>query len=139
MIVYCRSCDHPININNESDIYNPDLICPNCGNPLFGGDSYCYRCGKPTFPTDTRCINCGAYLVKPSAKWETTLLLAVFFGWFGVHRFYTRHYITGLLQLLTIGGLGIWTIIDIIRLLTGDFKDANGIPIRLNFLKRLNH
>ena len=137
MIVHCRNCGHPINLDNELDIFNPNLICPNCGEPLMNGGNYCYRCGKPTFPEDIQCINCGAYLVKPAGSWEVTLALAFLLGWLGIHRFYTRHYLTGLLQLLTLGGLGIWVIIDIIRILLGDFKDGKGIPIKPLFRQKL--
>ncbi len=139
MIVHCRNCGHPISVNNNTNIFSQNLICPNCGQPIFSGGNFCYRCGKPTFPDDTKCINCGAILVKPAGDWLTTLLLAFFLGIFGAHRFYTKHYISGFLQLITIGGLGIWTLVDIIRLLTGDFKDANGIPIKLNLSNRITN
>ena len=59
----------------------------------------------------------------------TTLLLAIFVGGFGVHRFYTGHTGIGIAQLLTLGGCGIWTIIDIIMIATGSFKDAQGQPL----------
>ncbi len=129
MIVYCRNCGQPININNTGLLNNPRFICPNCGMPIMQGGNYCYKCGKPTFPTDRVCINCGSVLKQTFSDWLTTLLLAVFLGTLGVHRFYTRNYITGLLQLITLGGLGVWTLIDIIRILTGDFKDGYGNPI----------
>ena len=61
--------------------------------------------------------------------WLTTLLLAIFVGGFGVHRFYTGHTGIGIAQLLTLGGCGIWTIIDIIQIATGSFKDAQGQPL----------
>lgn len=57
-----------------------------------------------------------------------TLLSAVFFvtGVSGLHRFYAGKIGTGILQLVTLGGLGIWAIIDLIVLVTGNFRDANG-------------
>lgn len=57
---------------------------------------------------------------------STTLLLAVFFGMYGVHRFYTGHIGSGVVQLLTGGGFVIWWIIDIIAIATGDFRDSKG-------------
>lgn len=61
--------------------------------------------------------------------WLTTLLLAIFLGGLGVHRFYTGHIGIGVAQLLTLGGCGIWSLIDIIQIATGSFKDANGEPL----------
>jgi len=61
--------------------------------------------------------------------WMTALLLSIFVGALGIHRFYTGHIATGVLMLLTLGGCGIWTIIDIILIATGSFKDGNGNPL----------
>ncbi len=58
------------------------------------------------------------------------VMLCLFLGAFGVHRFYVGKIGTGLLQLLTFGGLGIWTLVDLIMLVTGSFKDKNGNPIK---------
>jgi TM2 domain-containing membrane protein YozV/predicted Ser/Thr protein kinase len=54
------------------------------------------------------------------------LLLAVFFGIFGAHRFYLGKPGTAVLQLLTFGGLAIWTVIDWILLLCKAFTDGQG-------------
>ncbi|MDK2971280.1 MAG: hypothetical protein PWP23_1035 [Candidatus Sumerlaeota bacterium] len=59
-------------------------------------------------------------------NWLVTLLLAIFLGWLGVHRFYVGKIGTGILQLITGGGCGIWQIIDIIMIAVGSFTDADG-------------
>ena len=59
-----------------------------------------------------------------------TLILCFLLGTLGVHRFYVGKIGTGILMLLTFGGLGIWTLVDIIVIAVGNFKDSNGLPIK---------
>lgn len=53
-------------------------------------------------------------------------VLCVLLGVFGAHRFYARRIGSGLLQALTFGGLGIWWFIDLLFVLFGEFRDAEG-------------
>ena len=47
----------------------------------------------------------------------------------GIHRFYVGKIGTGILMLITFGGLGIWALIDIIIIATQKFTDSNGAII----------
>lgn len=53
-------------------------------------------------------------------------LMCFFLGCFGVHRFYVGKIGTGLLQIVTLGGLGIWALIDWIMIMCGAFTDKQG-------------
>ncbi|HIL37250.1 MAG TPA: TM2 domain-containing protein [Planctomycetes bacterium] len=55
-----------------------------------------------------------------------TLLLCLFLGGLGVHRFYVGKVGTGVLMFVTLGGLGIWYLIDLIMIVMGTFRDADG-------------
>ncbi len=59
-----------------------------------------------------------------------TLLLCFFLGFLGVHRFYVGKIGTGVLQLVTFGGLGIWALVDFVMIAVGNFKDSEGNPIK---------
>ena len=61
----------------------------------------------------------------------STLILCLLLGQLGVHRFYVGKIGTGILMLLTIGGLGIWQLIDTIMIATQKFKDSNGLLIKV--------
>lgn len=70
--------------------------------------------------------------MQSDKNWLVTLLLCLFVGAIGVHRFYAGKIGTGILQLITLGGCGIWTIIDLIMIITGNFTDKDGNPITNN-------
>tara|TARA_Y100000588_G_scaffold145440_1_gene159292 strand:- start:170 stop:391 length:222 start_codon:yes stop_codon:yes gene_type:complete len=59
-----------------------------------------------------------------------TLILCLLLGGFGVHRFYVGKVGTGIPMLLTLGGLGIWQLIDLIVIAIQKFKDADGALIK---------
>ena len=54
------------------------------------------------------------------------LILCVLLGGIGIHRFYLGYTWQGVVQLLTAGGFGIWAIIDLIRIITGDLQPKDG-------------
>jgi hypothetical protein len=104
-------------------------------------EKYCIECGVLINIKAEICPKCGvrqqliatplsAEIVEQRNKWITCLLLCWFLGVLGVHRFYTGHTALGVLQLLTLGGCGIWALIDFIIIVSGNFKDAQGNPIK---------
>ena len=81
------------------------------------------------------CPHCGVGQpgVAPFGASDKRILIAFLLGVFlpltGAHRFYAGKIGTGLLQLVTGGGLGIWWLIDMIMLVSGRFRDRDGEPI----------
>lgn len=102
---YCVNCGEVIDAKAE--------ICPKCGvrQPMAYNDTDNFQ-SKPVKHTDDR--------------WLITLLLCVFLGELGVHRFYVGKIGTGILMLITLGGCGIWWLIDLIFIVTNQFTDDEG-------------
>ena len=96
------------------------IFCSTCSEKIAAIAVSCPKCGAPNAAT----------MAKRSEKsFIATLLLCFFLGAFGVHRFYVGKVGTGILQLLTLGGLGVWALIDFIVIAVGSFKDSNGLKI----------
>ena len=56
-------------------------------------------------------------------------LLCWFLGIFGIHRFYVGKVGTGILMIFTLGGLGVWALIDFIMILIGSFRNKQGYKL----------
>ena len=65
-------------------------------------------------------------LSSSQQDWLVALLLCFFIGIIGAHRFYVGKIGTGVLMVFTLGGLGIWTFIDLILIIVGKFKNKDG-------------
>jgi hypothetical protein len=65
-------------------------------------------------------------------QWIVALILAILIGGLGIDRFYLGHIGLGIVKLLTLGGCGVWTIIDVILIALNKVTDGNGLPLRPN-------
>ncbi len=101
--VLCRSCDAQISVLAE--------ICPSCGVRQYDSTAV-----SPTEVSEKRIV--------PAA------ILSFIFGFVGAHRFYVGRPKTAILQLLTLGGLGIWALIDFVLIVTGEFRDGEGRKLK---------
>jgi len=96
-------------------------VCFSCRDVIDATAVVCPRCGTPQ-PTATL-VGVSERRILPA------LLLCFFLGVFGAHRFYVGKIGTGILELLTLGGFGIWWLVDMILILTGTFRDGDGQKI----------
>lgn len=126
------------------------MFCKNCGKEIDDKAFVCTNCGvkvqeeaksepvsQPNIIINNANTNTntnmngngGGYAISPKSK-MVTLLLAIFVGYFGIHRFYVGKIGTGIIWLLTAGMFGIGWIIDIIMILCGSFRDSYGMLIK---------
>ena len=81
----------------------------------------------------TPTYNTRSELVSPRSRLGA-LLFCLFLGVFGAHRFYVGKIGTAVLMIVTVGGLGLWTLVDFILIIIGSFRDQEGRRV-LNWLE----
>ena len=85
-----------------------------------GGSSYAYSSSQ----SDTSRYNVSSGSSYSSVKSSTIILLTIFLGGLGVHRFRTGKIISGILYACTLGFLGIGVAIDLFLIATDKFDDS---------------
>ena len=101
------------------------MYCQKCGKVLPDQASFCPSCGQAVNVTAARPGYAADKPVSPLSR-LAALLLCLFVGALGVHRFYVGKIGTGVAMIFTLGGLGIWALVDLIMIAVGSFTDANG-------------
>jgi hypothetical protein len=71
-----------------------------------------------------------------SCDQKTALILCSLLGWLGAHQFYAGKPLKGVLMLCSIGGLGIWNVINVYQLATCGFKDGQEKTICPDYIKQ---
>ena len=94
---------------------------PGYGQPPYGAQP---GYGQPAYGQQPY-----GYAAESNKSFVATWLLAYFLGWLGIDRFYLGKVGTGILKLITIGGIGIWALVDLILVLAGKTRDKNGLPL----------
>ncbi len=102
------------------------LYCSKCGAQCQVGDLFCKACGNAMAGQ----VGTASVITSPSdissKSAAAAFFLCCYLGYFGIHRFYTGKIGTGILMLLTFGGVGIWVLIDLVIIASAHFKDKQG-------------
>jgi TM2 domain-containing membrane protein YozV len=122
----------PIAMSSAEEAAGRRVFCPDCGSSMGAEDRFCGRCrwdarnpeqhgGLSLPPSSPRSLG------PPSDKSRmTTLLLCVFGGFLGLHRFYVGRAGSGVLWLVSFGLFSVGWIYDLVMVATGEFEDEQG-------------
>ena len=106
----------------------PSRLCHACGTTIDAEAEICPYCGVRQAGVNVSARTPGALTEISPRKIGPALLMMLpgFTLVFGVHRFYVGKKATGALMFFTLGGLGLWALIDFFMLMMGKFKDKEG-------------
>ena len=113
----------------QLQIARPGKYCQYCGSLIDYESVICPKCGVPVASIQMNYIKNQGISEK---DWLTALLLCLFLGGLGIHRFYVGKTATGILWLLTLGFFGIGSLVDFILICCGSFTDKDGYYLRNN-------
>jgi TM2 domain-containing membrane protein YozV len=111
--------------NNISQKASDEAFCSSCGAIIKKEAEICPKCGVRQRP-----VSGGG--AETNSRWTTLLIISIFLGELGIDRFYVGKIGTGILKLVTLGGCGVWWLIDIIMIVQSKFTDSNGNVITKN-------
>jgi len=106
-----------------------DIGCRSVGSPTSKSHWYIANC---TTREDTICLGKQVFSKKMECNWtegynwKTAVILSVTLGGFGADRFYLGHWQEGIGKLFSFGGLGVWTLVDVVLVSTGYIGPADG-------------
>jgi len=111
-INYCEHCGFELAIESH--------FCPQCGAKINA--DLLQNSTKVKEPITEKSVP----ITYSKKSGKTILVLCILVGMFGIHRMYVKKFATGFLMLLTIGGLGIWVLLDLILIVSNKFTDKEG-------------
>jgi len=106
-----------------------DVGCRSVGSPTSKAHWYIANC---TTKEDTICLGKKVFSKKKECNWtegyswRTACILSITLGGFGADRFYLGHWQEGIGKLFSFGGLGVWTLVDVVLVATGYIGPADG-------------
>lgn len=109
-------------------------FCTKCGHHLKSDEEICTQCGAKVSGESTTAGSepiASSYIKSPKSG-KVAFILCFLLGMLGAHRFYVGKKGTGLIMLLTGGGLALWVLIDLITIVNNHFEDKQGNMLELS-------
>ena len=97
------------------------MYCVNCGREISNNANMCPQCGEPVVPKSPANAS--------DKEWLPTLLLCFLGGCFGLHSFYVGKIFIGILQIITLGLFGFWSLFDLVMIVTKNYRDSKGLLV----------